>query len=124
MKVIQPRRVHVGKTLWVLAVLLLFALVVARRGPVGSRHPAWSGRTMGTTYTIRLADAPMGRVALERLKAGAQAVLDEVNRQMSHYRTDSELSLFNRHAAGEPFAISEGFARVMFSECTGVLFFC
>jgi FAD:protein FMN transferase len=53
------------------------------------------GSTMGTTYSVKLADLPPG-LELDALKARIDARLDAVNALMSTYRADSELSLFNR----------------------------
>ena len=68
---------------------------------------------MGTTYSIRIADAALGKEQLARLQAQIDAALDEINRQMSPYRPDSEISRFNRAGANEPVAISEDFANVL-----------
>lgn len=68
---------------------------------------------MGTTYSIRLADAPLGRRELVRLQTDVDAALAEVNRQMSTYQPDSEISRFNRAGANEPVAISADFANVL-----------
>lgn len=52
-----------------------------------------SGRTMGTTYKVLLAE-PLGPNP-QGLKQVVQAELDRVEALMSTYRTDSELSRFN-----------------------------
>ncbi|MBP7829460.1 MAG: FAD:protein FMN transferase [Kiritimatiellae bacterium] len=110
---IQPRKVNPWKLLPVLAVIVAFAAVTWRRDPPGPRHPAWTGETMGTLYSIKLADSPLGRRALRELQAELDRCLVEVNRQMSHYQPDSEISRFNRHESGEPFPVSPGFASVV-----------
>ncbi len=53
------------------------------------------GETMGTTYTVKVVDAPDG-LAIGDLRAGIVSVLARVDRQMSTYRADSEVSRFNR----------------------------
>ena len=73
------------------------------------RDAALSGQTMGTTYSIRLADADLDRRALDQLQADVDATLAEVNRQMSPYLPDSEIARFNRAGANEPVAISPDF---------------
>jgi len=70
------------------------------------------GATMGTTYHIKLA-ANAGTVDVERLHADVKAILAEIDRQMSTYRPDSELSRFNHTAAGEWFAVSAATAEVV-----------
>lgn len=53
-----------------------------------------TGRTMGTTYSVKLAPAPPAerRAALQQ---EIEALLDRVNRQMSTYIADSDLMRFN-----------------------------
>ena len=55
---------------------------------------AFSGSTMGTTYTVKLAQLPDG-VSLEQLGERADATLERINALMSTYRQDSEISRFN-----------------------------
>jgi thiamine biosynthesis lipoprotein len=73
----------------------------------------WQGQTMGSTYTVQVVDAALGDEQVEALKAEIDARLREVNRQMSHYQPESELSRFNRAPAGSPFKVSAQFAGVM-----------
>lgn len=54
-----------------------------------------SGATMGTTFSVKLSPAP-DAAARERLRHGVERRLDEVDRQMSTYRADSDLAGFNR----------------------------
>ncbi len=59
---------------------------------------------MGTTYNVSIVSAkPLDDA---RVRSVIDAELDSVDRAMSTYREDSELSLFNRHSSGEPFALS------------------
>lgn len=73
---------------------------------------AWGGETMGTTYSIRLADARLARRELDALEVEIVTCLDAVNRQMSHYRPDSELSAFNGSTSTAPFRVSAPLATV------------
>lgn len=73
----------------------------------------WQGRTMGSDYTVKLAGTSLPPAELEAVKHAVDRRLQEVNRQMSHYQPDSELSRFNRAPANEPFKISPGFAQVV-----------
>lgn len=73
----------------------------------------WQGRTMGSPYTVQIAGTNLPPGALESLQAEVEARLREINRQMSHYQPDSELSRFNRAPAKTPFKISPAFARVV-----------
>jgi thiamine biosynthesis lipoprotein len=67
---------------------------------------------MGSDYHITIAHVALDGPALEHLKAAIDARLREVNRQMSHYQPDSELSRFNAAPQGVPFRVSADFARV------------
>lgn len=66
----------------------------------------FSGQTMGSSYTVRLAGAPLGATRLEHLQADVQAALDAVDERMSLYRPGSELLRFNREPAGTPLVLS------------------
>jgi FAD:protein FMN transferase len=61
-----------------------------------------SGQTMGTTWNATLVGPP----ATVDFQSAIQAAVEEVDRKMSTYREDSELSRFNRADAGESFRIS------------------
>jgi len=73
----------------------------------------WEGRTMGSPYTVQIAGANLTPTEIEALKLAVEDRLKEVNRQMSHYQPDSELSQFNRAPANTPFKVSPEFARVV-----------
>lgn len=73
----------------------------------------WQGRTMGSPYTVQIVGTNLAPEQVDALKAEVEERLKEVNRQMSHYQPDSELSQFNRAPANTPFKISPEFARVM-----------
>lgn len=63
-----------------------------------------AGETMGTTWCVKLV-AP--RASLHALYDGIQAQLDRVVAQMSTWRSDSDLSRFNRSADGSWVAVPE-----------------
>ncbi len=73
----------------------------------------WEGRTMGSPYTVQIVGTNLTSEQVDALKAEVEQQLKEVNRQMSHYQPDSELSQFNRAAAGKPFKVSPEFAHVV-----------
>jgi thiamine biosynthesis lipoprotein len=63
--------------------------------PAGQAETHIAGETMGTTYNVKVARfSPGGR--LSDLRQAVQAAFDGVNRRMSLYREDSELTRFNR----------------------------
>ncbi len=68
---------------------------------------------MGSLYTVKIVGAQLSEAQTEALQAEVDQRLKEVNRQMSHYQPDSELSQFNRAPAQAPFKISPDFARVL-----------
>jgi len=70
------------------------------------------GRTMGTTYNIKIVATVEQAEALQ-LQQKIDAVLKQVNLEMSTYIPDSEISFFNKSTSLEPVEISEGFARVL-----------
>ncbi len=64
----------------------------------GGGRIGFSGATMGTRYRVTLTGGrPMP--ALDDLHAGVVEILGTINRQMSTFRPDSELSMFNRTTA-------------------------
>ncbi len=76
------------------------------------KETVFTGRTMGTTYRIKVV------VGFFKSTDGLQAKIDkrltDINQSMSTYLPESEISRFNRFIkAGERFAVSEDFIRVM-----------
>ena len=69
-----------------------------------------SGSKMGTSYHVTIvADQP----APADLAKQIEQVLDRVDRSMSTYKVDSEISQFNQLAVGEFLVISDDFDRVL-----------
>jgi len=71
-----------------------------------------SGETMGTTYHIRYVTANPNH-SPERVKERVDAVLEQVNSQMSTYDPNSELSLFNQRKTAEPVVVSRSLETVV-----------
>jgi FAD:protein FMN transferase len=91
----------------VLLLCLLFVASGARAETLTLR-----GATMGTTYHIKfVSDAKS--VDIEQVHADVEKILADIDRQMSTYRDDSELSRFNRSKEGEWFAVSRATAEVV-----------
>lgn len=100
--------------------LLVLGFVWATVVSSGNSAPAddfpvirWQGRTMGSPYTVQIVGTNLTAAQVDMLKTGVEERLKEVNRQMSHYQPDSELSQFNRAPADTPFKVSPEFARVV-----------
>jgi thiamine biosynthesis lipoprotein len=89
-------------------VLLLLAAIIAFMTRPKVRLGEMAGETMGTTYSVKIVTAGWGFGPREQdaLARDVAACLEDVNARMSTYRTDSELSRFNAHADGSPFAFS------------------
>lgn len=71
-----------------------------------------TGFTMGTGYSVKFLSQdklPSSSVIQIQL----DALLEQVNAQMSTYRDDSELSLFNQQKGAEPFPVSTGTIKVV-----------
>ncbi len=64
----------------------------------GERDPLLhvAGPTMGTRYNVKIVDAPVDLNAA-LIKTGIESILNQINRQMSTYRADSELTRLNHN---------------------------
>lgn len=71
-----------------------------------------TGPTMGTSYDLKLVPAP-GQTIPADLKTRVDALLARVNRQMSTYDPDSELSRFNRNPSTDWVAVSPELQQVV-----------
>ena len=71
-----------------------------------------SGQTMGTSYSIKIIPdkKPFDHT---RIDQGIDSILTNVNRQMSTWDPNSEISQFNLTHSTEPYAISESFMMVV-----------
>ena len=91
---------------WPAALLLAFLFLVGcSESKQNSEVVAFSGVTMGTTFTVKwvgVGDAPVATIHEEITGA-----LADVNQAMSTYISDSELSLFNQLPAGNEVDISD-----------------
>ncbi len=67
---------------------------------------ALEGETMGTRYIVQIV-AQVEEQTAEDVRRQVEVVLEVVNDRMSNYRSDSEISRFNRWQAEAPFPLSE-----------------
>lgn len=89
----------------VTAVLLLLLILFGRRVVEAPAEVLITGETMGTTYSIRIADAvPEDRFS--DIQNRINALLEDVNAIFSTYKPDSELSRFNQSDGTQPFPLS------------------
>ncbi|MEZ9133501.1 FAD:protein FMN transferase [Vibrio breoganii] len=85
---------------------LLISVVVLTGCEQAPKQVALSGKTMGTTYHIKyIADDKAPEP--EEMQKQIELLLEQVNDQMSTYRPESELSLFNQHQTAAPFPVSK-----------------
>lgn len=70
------------------------------------------GTTMGTSYTVKLVELA-AELEPASIQAEIDVILENINRQMSTYLDDSELSRFNRSRSPEWTAVSPELAEVL-----------
>ena len=79
----------------------------------GSPPPARiQGATMGTAYTITIADR-LEATAVEQIRATVEQSLQAINDSMSTYLPDSEVSRINRSSSADWQAVSPGLLKVL-----------
>ncbi len=88
--------------------VVLVALTVWRLGFQDSPQALYefNGATMGTTYSVKLAARKLPHEEHRRIAETIDRRLSAVNRLMSTWDQDSELSRFNRFASTDAFAVS------------------
>ena len=86
--------------------LILLALSLRQLWWLAPARVVLTGPTMGTTWSVTLDARGRGRGDLGAARAAIDERLANVNRLMSTWDPDSELSRFNRHASTEPFRLS------------------
>lgn len=97
----------------IIQVIFGFALVAAFGiRSLYVRHPILTGWTMGTSYSVTVKGF-VSRHALHALSQQIETELVEVNRQMSTWIPESEISRFNISTSTEPFSVSADFASVV-----------
>ncbi len=78
----------------------------------GHEPVLFSGRSMGTSYTLQLAGRPAG-ADFQALHAALRQRLEQIEQRLSTWRDDSEISRFNRYDGREWFAVSDDTAAVV-----------
>lgn len=87
-----------------LVLVALAALLSCARAPAPETI-VLRGEALGAFYAVTVAAPPEG-VDKAVLREVVEETLDRINRLMSTYREDSELSRFNRYADAAPFPLS------------------
>jgi len=91
--------------------VLLPASIARTPPPLGAQVHELHGRTMGTTWSVRLVAGP--RIDRAPLRRAIVDALAEVVAQMSTWAPDSDLSRFNRAAPGTWHALPDAFGQVL-----------
>ncbi len=95
-----------------LTLTILFSFVLAATACEAKQEHLIQGRTMGTTYHVRVITGFFQSVS--GLKGQIDQRLVEINRSLSTYQKDSEISRFNQfRQAGKRFKISHDFFEVI-----------
>ena len=68
------------------------------------------GATMGTTYSIKYSNSSL---SLSQIQTEIDNILDLINKQMSTYISDSEISIFNKTSKDVKHAVSSDFYYVV-----------
>ena len=90
----------------------LLALIAFAAACTPPPDPSWTldGEAFGTRWTVRIRGA---ETDAESVRAAIEAELDAVDRGMSNWRADSELSRLNAAESPEPVPISDPLALVL-----------
>ena len=90
----------------------LFGLAACGETAKEGRRASLNGETMGTTYSVTLANLPSD-IDPAALQAGIDLVLHGIDARMSTYRGDSEVSRFNSRRSTDWFPVSGDTLRVI-----------
>ena len=92
--------------------LFLLLILIPTTACDAKREHLIQGRTMGTTYTVKVVSGYFQSISGVKEKIDKR--LEEINRSMSTYQEGSEISRFNRfEEVGRQFLISNDFFQVM-----------
>ncbi len=72
----------------------------------GLSEQIFTGSTMGTTFRVSIIQEGISDTPSGDIRRTIEAELDGVDRMMSHYRPDSELSRFNAFRDTQPFSFT------------------
>jgi thiamine biosynthesis lipoprotein len=100
---LSPRRREVLQALGAAALL---AGCGSARDATKAPLEEFRGPTMGTWFTAKIAGTRLSEADAAAARDAVAGALESVVARMSTYLPDSELSRFNRHADGTPFALS------------------
>ncbi len=112
------------KIIWIVCAIGSVGLVGLRTQRL--LNPSWEQPAMGTTCRVTLSGS-ISKKTLSALREKINTVFIDVNRQMSTWETETEISRFNASLSLAPFPISQEFSRVVrraldYSKTTGGAF--
>lgn len=93
-------------------IITLALLATACSDLKASKPIALQGNTMGTTYSITIAQ-PAKNLSAESLQNVIDGLLNDVNQQMSTYIDDSEITQFNNSPVNQWMTVSPDFIEVV-----------
>jgi len=99
------------RALFVLCFSLLCMGLLNACQPAPQQIHLLNGATMGTTWSVKVVNLPAG-VTLPQLRTDIELLLQSINRQMSTYQPDSDISRFNQAPAGTWQVLPQDFWRV------------
>ena len=94
-------------------VLGIFVLFFGIGCTQNKEYVEFTGKTMGTMYNIRIVPDQNMNWKLEEAQIKIDSILLEIDQQMSTYKWNSEISLFNQAKINEEIKISAGFQKVL-----------
>lgn len=92
-------------TAFALLVFLPLRVLAQPGSPEAKRSHAFDGETMGSTFSVRIADAPLTDDELSALRRGVEDVLHALNAHMSTYDPTTDISRFNASTGTELFPV-------------------
>jgi len=110
---VEPRRASAGLISTIVAIALGLLVVLGLGACSRSPEPiVLGGETMGTYWTVRVSSMP-DSLKESDLSRQISQVLEQVNDQMSTYRSDSLISQFNQASPGTEFILPDEFSDVL-----------
>ncbi|TWX51690.1 FAD:protein FMN transferase [Colwellia hornerae] len=96
----------------IIGFMLIFLAGCFPSSDLSKQEMLLQGSTMGTTYNIKVV-IENNTVDTKKIHLGIDALLVQLNQEMSTYIADSELSRFNKSTSLAPIKISVGLQRVI-----------
>jgi thiamine biosynthesis lipoprotein len=106
----MPRKKIIQMFLGLVLIAVLGIGGILRSGSI--ENPAHWGETMGTSYSVKIS-GKVKQADLKNLYSRIQSELAEINRQMSTWDSESEISRFNHSSSTNPFSCSKAFGSVV-----------